>query len=516
MSNTLKYENQSAERKKKKIFVLIVIMFMFLIILLVLLSLQINKTERENAVSNGNFSSVRDVLEYYGCQYIKQKNSSEEGLSQDIYTTFKYDLYDNEKSNEKFYDNVIKDIAKILNYTSFKLIDENKEDKIEIKVICDGSKIQTIYINEIEDYFIYMDSKISLGKYTELKTTEISIQSPELINCIQNNWNTDVNFGTRESIFQDYYIFFDEGISIRKINGKIYNVIFTDKYQNQVVNGFTVGEKSDIIIDRMGIPTFESDNGSIIGYKSDDIYVFFEDNQISIYRNIKEDGFDEFFELVNEFLDEKYSLLEFMNELTYLWPDYEEYYYTTDKVFLSYPNKGIDIKINYDNTDGIILYNNIGVSQDIVNKYLEHTEMVAQLQVDNIYNAELRRFDSQRDLETKCKKYQEVYEKDDDKNRGEIYNYYADVDSNNNISAMYFVTQNPELINCELIENIDTYVWLNEYCFIYSKQEKGIYYYDLREQAKGVIITGDEQFKIKSYKNGILKYDEKELQVQYQ
>lgn len=361
-----------------------------------------------------------------------------------------------------------------------------------------------------------MDSQLSLSKYRELKTTELSPQAPELINCIQNNWNANAEFGTRESIFQNYYIYFDEGIKTRKINGKIYNIVFTNYYLQPVINGFTVGTKNDIIISRLGEPTFKNEDKSIIGYKSNDMYVFFEEDQISIYANTKEEGFENFFTLVDKFLEEEYSLLEFMNELTYLWPDYEEYTYDEETVFLSYPNKGIDIKINYDDMDGIILYNNIKTTQDSVNRYLKNTEFVAQLQVDNIFNAEQRRVKNEKNFSTNCKEYEEKFESEDNRNKGEIYDYYMNMDANDNIMNVYFISQNEAFTNCELNESIDTYVWMNDYCFVYSKQGKGIYFYDLKNQKKGSIITGEEQYKIVSYENGKLTYDgNKVLEIQY-
>ena len=504
--------------QRKKILSVAIIFFALLCIIILFAKLSIkNKNEElQLEIETGDFSSIQNILTHYGCKYIGQKNSTEKNFVLDIEAEFKYDLYNtDDTSNEKFYNNVINSIAKFLNYKSFRLIDTSKKEEIEIQVICDGNRIQTIYINGIEDYFVYMDSQISLKEYKEIKNVKLNIQSSELIDCIQNNWDSNTEFGTRETIFQDYYIYFDEGIEARQINGKIYNVIFTKKYAKSVVNGFTVGSESDIIKRELGTPSFQNEDGSIIGYKSDDVYIFFEKDQISVYRNTKETGFDSFFELVDEFLEDKYTLLEFMNELTDIWPDYEQYVYDTESVFLSYPNKGIDIKINYDNTNGIVLYNNIGISQEKASKYLENTEFVALLKVDNIYNAEVRRYENVRNFNTKCNDYEKEYEANDKRNKGKIYKYYAKMDTNNAIAGIYFIAQNDQYPNCELNESIYSYVWINDYCIAYSKYGKGIYYYDLKNQIKGSIITGDDNFEIKSYKNGILKYDNKELNVQY-
>ena len=59
---------------------------------------------------------------------------------------------------------------------------------------------------------------------------------------INNNWKSDsVNFGTRESIFDQYYIYQDEGIKVRNISGKIFNIIFMSNYNQNVVEGIFPG-----------------------------------------------------------------------------------------------------------------------------------------------------------------------------------------------------------------------------------------------------------------------------------
>ena len=57
-------------------------------------------------------------------------------------------------------------------------------------------------------------------------------------------------------------------------------------------------------------------------------------------------------------------------------------------------------------------------------------------------------------------------------------------------------------------------MWVNESLLAYSRRGKGIYYYDLKNQTKGTIVAGEEEYKIQSYENGILKYDEKEVFIQ--
>lgn len=138
MSQKQRYRNQMIS--KKIIIIAIVFLTIILSIFLVALNLIGKKEQKQQAIMSGQFSSIQDILEYYGCKYIRAKENATEGFVVDIYTAFKYDLYENEKSNEKFYNDVINKIADFLNYQSFRMIDTSKEDEIEIQVICNKTR----------------------------------------------------------------------------------------------------------------------------------------------------------------------------------------------------------------------------------------------------------------------------------------------------------------------------------------------------------------------------------------
>lgn len=508
----MKSEDKNNLLKKIIIILMIILVSIFCVLMMIQNYIKIRNTRIQNAIITGNFNSIKEILEYYNCKYIKEKKSDLEGFSFDIYTEFKYGLYDEEKSNEEFYNKVINKIAEFLNYKSFRMIDESKNEKIEIKVICDGRKIKTIIINDIEDYFMYMDSQIDAKKFKTISEIDISIESPELIKCIENDWNKSIDFGTKEAIFQNYDIYLDEGIRVRCLYDRVYNVVFSTKYAQNVVKNLNSSSKYDIIIRELGEPSFHNSNNSLIGYKSKDMYIFFSDGEISVYRNTKE-NYDKFFELVDDFLDEKYSFVEFMNELTYKWPDYETYQYSGNSLFMTYPTKGIEIKLNYDNTSGIIFYNNIGFDMKKAKEYLQNTDFISQMRIDSIYNAELRRINIKKELKSKCLDFTQNYEEEDSRNHGKIYDYYMDFDSNKNIQAVYFISQSDEYSNNQLIENINSYIWINETTFVYSKAKRGIYSFDLSTGNKSVITTGKDMFNINSYQDGVLNYDETSINL---
>ena len=79
---------------------------------------------------------------------------------------------------------------------------------------------------------------------------------------------------------------------------------------------------------------------------------------------------------------EKIDLLDFMNELTYIWPDYSKYEYNSTSVWITYPLKGIEITINSGDINGILVYNNNKSSLSKIGRYLEDTNFVGRLQLD--------------------------------------------------------------------------------------------------------------------------------------
>lgn len=506
----IKYKDQNNKNYAIRIIVLLVLIFIFFLFNLILSNY--GKAEK---INTDNIDSIKDVIEFYESKYISETSSTEEGFNTDAYVEFKYPLYsENKSSNEEYFTKIINGCAQVIYYKSYRLIDS--KNNINIQVICENRKIQKIIINGIEDYFIYMNSQYSMENYVEIVPIDIIAESPILQECINNRWDPNsINFGSRDSIFEGYYIYFDEGIRVRSISNKIYNIIFEKNYNANVLSGIFPGMDFDSIKQILGKPSFDDSNLGLIGYKGKEFYVFFYKDQISIYRNTEEDT-EEFFKLADKFIDEEVDLLEFMNQLTYLWPDYSEYNYNYNYVFISYPLKGIEIKINYDDINGILVYNNIKAGLPKIETYLENTYFVARLQLDLVFDSERRRINSEEKLLDNCLEFKESLSEEDLKIIGESlkYDIYPLKDTNGYIFSMRFISKNGDMPNRELNDGISSYTWLGDY-FIYSKKSKGIYSYDINTGYVSRLITGTENYNIKGIENGILKYDDKGIGIQY-
>lgn len=509
-----RYKDQNEKNYKK----ILIVLFVMIFILMLASSLleKLNKEEESQVeLTYDNLSSIKEVIEYYESKYISENTSSESGFYLDVYLKFKVLPYEeNDDSNEEYYNKLLEDCAKIINYSSFRMIDN--ENDITIQVICNGSKITSIIINDIEDYFIYMDSQIALKKYEEIEITNFNIESEILQTCIDSNWSSDIYLGERDSIFDEYYIYFDEGIRARTIEGKIYNIIFDKNYKENIVEGLFPGVDLNTVKAKLGEPTFSDDELDVIGYKGEKVYIFFTEKEISVYRVGTVDA-DDFFELADKFIDEELDLLEFMNQLTYIWPDYSDYDYSSTSVFISYPLKGVEIRINSGDTNGILVYNNIKSTLSKTSRYLENTNFVSRLQIDLVYEAEKRRFEEEENLLNKCKEYRENLDEEKIEIIGESLSYdlYPEKDNNGYIYTIKFISKFGENPNRELNDSISTYLWLTNDYFLYSKEGKGIYFYNLNDGIVQRIITGNDEYELKGYENGILKYDEEEIELNF-
>jgi hypothetical protein len=505
-------KNNSPNEDVKKLAILFLIVLVLAVISNIISHLDFSDSNNDENIDITSFEDIKSVLEFYNCEYISEGKSSEEGYSIDVYAKLSKMPYDGDDSNESFYTRLINLSSSVLNFVNYRIIDN--ENDIIIAVECEDGKIQKIFINGIEDYFTYMASQISLKEYKEIPETEISIDSQELNLLVKANWSQNfVNLGNSDGNFQSYEEYFDKGVKIRKINGKIYNIVFDKNYTNAVICGIMVGEGFDVAKYKLGTPTFEDTANKIYGYKSENFYVFFTENEISIYRRENSIDYSEFIELVNKLSNEELDINEFMNELTYLWSDYSEYTVGEDYFYITYPIEGVGVKCNYENTNAIILYNNCKMEQKQIATCLNLPECLAQMQVDNVFEAEKTRVSKVNSLLQKCEDFIEENKTEENQLINNIYGIYADRDLEGNIKSMYFISKDATRVNREIIDYIDTFAWLNDTIFIYSVPQKGIYYYNLDNNKRGTLLSGKEDYKIISCNNYLLKYDNEEIHI---
>ena len=511
------------ERIKKigtKKLIIIIICFIFILLLLMTIAKYIDNKTFESKVKNreyegiDDFKTVREVVVYMGCNYISEKNSKDKDYIENIYLEFNKNLYEEEESNQQFFENISIYIAKVLNYSNFVMIDQSKN--ITIEVICDreNQEVTEMIVNGNSNYFDEQDSKLQLKKYEEEKEIEVTINSDMLNNLIQEDWSgKTTNFGTKDSVFEKYDIYFNEGIEVRKIGKKIFNIIFTQKYNDEIVNHIKVGDNFDDIKTSLGNPNFETEN--IVGYKTKDMYIFFEEDEISIYRNDKEVS-EDFTNFLNMGLNMA-SIKMTASNLTDIWSDYDDYKIEEDEISLVYSLKGVKLEYNLSDKKGITLYKNY-VGNILENKKIKDIKQDEIPENVNINSEEDLVFIKEQ--ERIAKKGEEEYyclmqtSEDEDTNlniKNSKINYY--ISQENNQKVVKFFSKDKQFPNSEINGEINSFVWIDEYRFLYSITNSGIYIYNVKTMRTETVKEGRQEFLFKEYNSGVLKYDEQTINI---
>ena len=344
--------------KSKKILILLIALIVLLIAILTIRNaLEQYKEDNKTYNSIEDFETPKDVIRYLGGEYIEEKESTEEDFTTDIYLKFKEDTYTGEKSNKDYYNQVMDMMAYVLNYQSFRLIDDEKE--ILISVICDSEngRIKRKYINGDYNYFGNTESQNELSQFEKISTTQFEIQSPEIIDLINNDWKaTSVNLGEKTGTFGKYDVYNNGQIQTRTVYKKIFNIVFKEDYTNPVINGITPQMQKEEIIEILGEPTITSKDVDVFGYRGENIYVFFTYGDISVYRVENYDS-TKFAKLVEDYINGA-DVKTFVSGITDIWPDYDQYDYNENFVNLVYTLKGIKIQFNITSNHGVVVYNN--------------------------------------------------------------------------------------------------------------------------------------------------------------
>lgn len=517
----------------------VIITSIIIVLLIVYLVITINYLSRssKNSIQTvHDATSVEELLDFYECKDVRIKGSNDNAFAKYIYLTFGKDLWDEDVSNEGYFGGIVANLAKILDYDNYRLIDSIRE--LTIDVLCDKESKETkaIYVNGELNYFQKEYSKkIAEKEYKPVDTTSFTIYSKELNELIDANWETkNIDFGTLESRFNNYDIYFDEGIEVKTIGGKVYNIIFTDKYKASIINGLNANSNEEDIVKLLGKPQFEF-NG-VYGYKGDKIYAFFSDNEVSVYRIENDYKQEEFLKAWQEFNETK-NAKKFTSQITDIWQDFDNYIADSNYIEIQYTIKGVKIAFNVGGENGLLLYNNFrGMLQEELNLekitkenlpqnvYLHtDTDLIFEQEKerifkrDNLYNDSyiaMMEYDINIDGESlNDEELKDKYKFTDIKsNEFNLIFSYAVQDE---ISGIQFVSKNRNYPNSELIRHkkIYRYGWINDEQFIYSVKEQGIYLYNPKRREVKTLIEGNEDFYIKGIEDGKLLYDDKKLNL---
>lgn len=494
-------------KKKKRI--LIISSVIVAIILIILIVLATVKDNPENFTSVEQFKSIEDVIRYMGCTYIKQQKSKDTNFAEDVYVKFKVDLYEGETSNERFYNQLIELVTKVSNYESVRILDQERNITIAIQCNTNKKQIDKITINGIEDYFSKEDSKRALENKKEENITNLTIQAGQIKQAISSKWlPQSVSLGTKESEFEGEDIYFDEGIRIKNVSGRIFRMIFTKKYPYEVANGIKVGTSLEEIKRVLGDPTFDSQQ-TVIGYKTNEIYIFFSEEEITVYR-VEEDKTEEIKQIIVQYAEDS-DTKQLINELTSKWLDYDIYANNDIMFLLQYTLKGIKVQINSQgDKNGIHLYQNYKgqFTKEEQDELITSGNVFFDLEEDLVSNEEISRVRIQQDNLYYYEQFMKRVQGSEQIGNSNLFAYFLEKYDDGTINKVKFLSKDGKYPNTTLKDKVDTYVWKDDENFIYSILNEGIYLYNVANREKKVLIEGDQPFKIKELKENILKYDD--------
>lgn len=516
-------------RRKTIKIVLIVILILILVIIavraLILYNEKQSQFEEKRYDTPADFYTVEEVARYMDCEYIREEEPKNESYDLDIYLKFKYDLYTDGASNKDYFYRAIVLFTQVTEYQNIRLIDEERDILIAIYGDPKEKKISRLFINGKENYFGETDTLKELDKYASAATIRIDVNSPLLQDIIKNDWDTTkVNLGTQESTLDEYEIYFDEGYRVKKRATTIFNIEFTDKYTEPVVNNIKVGTSFEEIQNQMGTPAFGGTEYNFIGYMSYNLYVFFWKDRISVYKVDSMTDEQQFLTLFQKFRQDL-DLRSFVNALTDMWPDYSEYAYDTDYLHLTYILKGIEIKVNIDMDNGVTFYSNYNGSylQDLIQQKDNLPEYTYFNNDNLVYKNEYSKTRTQLNRDYVISNFEgekNIYEINMSRNIGGkqiIYEKYSNSYviyrkfNSDNTYKIYIISINEDYPDSEINENISSYLWLDDIKLIYSIKNKGIYLYNAETREKSTIIEGQDNFEIKDYANNKIYFDDKEM-----
>lgn len=380
---------------KKKI--ILIILITIVIIFGITFIVNFTKSKKDD-------SKLKEIAEFYECEFIKKVPSMEKGYGNNIYWKFGYSPIEDDESNSEYYENVLKSIAGE-ELKNFIVIDEAND--LKIKVIFNEDKNKISYqINGDVNYFQNQLNKQAVeDRKNEVNPINLNIKSNELISVIQNGWSrkkAEYAFGTKQKT-EDGYDCYSNGIKVKTIGSKIYNLVFEKEYSKEIFEGITANMDNADVVNILGEPPYSNEDALLlVGYRTDSYYVFFRDGEVSIYRieEFNEEKSKSLGKLIDEYTNDKTKYKEIIKEITNLYPDYDIYSQDENGIDIKYHLLGFEIKIGNNTESGFYFYNNykgyvsenlkiddMG-SQKIKNVYIEDYDYVLEQELDVLYEDE--------------------------------------------------------------------------------------------------------------------------------
>lgn len=339
--------------------------------------------------------TIKGIIEDAGSKYISRTGS----VITTINVEFKCDLYDeNGKSNKSYFYDIIDELIEVIN-DSFYLKDESKN--IEIYTAYDpATDTYKITINKLEDFYEETNGEdyVNLQSAQIAEQSDFTVLSPMFMNLSAKNMyyaGTELADENKVQLENGYYSYNDGTMYAKLGGGRLLNVILTTKFPEEIAYQTSVGDSLSDINERFSNLAFGSVEDGVLGYRSRRYYVFFYNDQASVY-TYQYEANEYFDQYLKDYCDTG-DLQKLYEDFTDGWDSYFEREYDPEngRLKLTFPTRGIDIDITNNDSRGIKIYNNYYLT-DTVKELIKSHKITLEGGKDLIYLTEMARRETMR------------------------------------------------------------------------------------------------------------------------
>lgn len=387
--------------KKNRVRQKILLVFLILFFCLLFLMVSLANLLAENATNTGEITQTdhtensnstptkKDIIEKYNSKYIS------EGVDY-ITVVLSKDLFnDNGSSNQSFIESLMKELIVFYEPKDFYLIDEEKEIEVYARYNSENKNYEFV-INNVEEFYDNVDG----DAYIKVDETEIAKGNNFSINNYYLNKLNLYNFyldeieadlGECTELSNGYRSYQDGNIKLRTVpTGAVKHMIFSDNYEGFITSRLSAQMSLREVVETEPNYDFGSVSDGYIGYRQLNYYIFFYNDEVSLYTySYKENT--TFEELLEQYLETK-DLDTFVRGLSKKWMAYDSFEYDKENqtAKILYSTRGVDINITNNDPKGITFYNNYYLTDYI--KTLVKTGVVSfEPDVDLIEKVEIER-----------------------------------------------------------------------------------------------------------------------------
>ena len=199
---------------------------------------------------------------------------------------------------------------------------------------------------------------------------DILINAVPIISLNNNKWDRINARLSGFEIDENGNAVFDEGYTLY-CNGKYVNyAVFNSNYEKEIIGHLKVGAEFETIEETLGEPSFRSE--SYLGYKTKEVYVFFYNDEISIYpnNNVSNESlellFKDYIENTYE-KDKTYLVIDIRNN----YPDFNIESSNNGDVIWKSTTRQVVAKLSSDGNLDVELYNGYKVANSATQKYID-------------------------------------------------------------------------------------------------------------------------------------------------